>query len=248
MADESSLCCTLFTLRDHGTVFMPPCQNCSFTPRSDNVLDLLKEIQSLSQAKRFRVFISSGGAVLSSVWKTIDKRCQGTFTDDFTTQKNVYKDDMVCDKWNNFNPVVKQKKPAKHQNTLHSKEHNSESLPPYTKGCQSAGMKRKDKSYADRQNPQVQFAEPCSEVLNALEESYLEKQLAAFMCWILEIDSHLEKACEQVFSDLGGAVSCGDMTEFNEIKSRCMAEIYYKPKVDQQQRLLGNWKLGSNSS
>jgi hypothetical protein len=141
--DESSLCCTLFKLHDHGTVFMPPCQDCPFTPISDNVLDLLKEMQSLSQAKRFRVFISSGGAVLSSFWETIDKRCRGTFTDDFTTQKSVYKKGMVCDEWKNFNTFVKEKKLAKHQTTLHSKEHNSESLPPYTKGCQSAGMKRK---------------------------------------------------------------------------------------------------------
>ncbi|KAF7931785.1 uncharacterized protein EAE98_004521 [Botrytis deweyae] len=290
MTDESSLCCTLFKLHDHGTVFMPPYQNCPFTPISDNALDLLKEIQSLSQAKRFRVFISSEGVALSSFWKTIDKRCRGTFTDDFTTQKSVYKKGMVCDEWKNFNPFVKQKNSAIHQNTLHNKKHNSESLPLYTKGYQSTGMKRKDsdrlndshgvcsendeldqrfigteseeeveterpgkytkissgkmpsgvhntvtgpnhksnKSYADRQNPQVQFAEPCSEVLNPLEESYLEKQLAAFICWILEFDSHLEKACEQVFLDLGEAVTCGDRIEFNKIKSKCMAEIYCK--------------------
>ncbi|KAM3075094.1 hypothetical protein ACMFMG_007449 [Clarireedia jacksonii] len=284
--DESSLCCTLFKLHDHGTVFMPPCQDRPFTPVSDSAWDLLKEMQSLSQAKRFRVFISSGGTVLSSFWETIDKRCRGTFTDDFTTQKSVYRKGMVCDEWKNFNPFVK--KPAKHQTTLHSKEHNSESLPLYTKGCQSAGMKRKgsdrldessgvcdendeldqrfieteseeeveterpskytkissdkmpsgvhkavtgphyesNKSHADRQIPQVHFAEPCSEILSNLEASPLEKQLAAFICWILEVDSNLEKACEEVFSDLGGAVSCGDVTEFNKIKSDLMAQVF----------------------
>jgi hypothetical protein len=42
--DESSLCYILFKLHNHSIVFIPLYQDCPFTPISDNILDLLKEI------------------------------------------------------------------------------------------------------------------------------------------------------------------------------------------------------------
>ncbi|CAD6442908.1 ea26924f-abbe-4b0a-bc1e-e8ac2056d291 [Sclerotinia trifoliorum] len=76
-------------------------------------------------------------------------------------------------------------------------------------------------SCTNDQSSRVRFAEPYHEV-----SDYLEEQLAAFIFWVLGIDTHLERDCDQVFSDLGGAVLRGDMTEFIEIKSMCMAKIY----------------------
>ncbi|PQE04519.1 hypothetical protein CJF31_00007358 [Rutstroemia sp. NJR-2017a BVV2] len=77
-----------------------------------------------------------------------------------------------------------------------------------------------NKSRADHRSSRVRFAKPCGEV-----PGHLEEQLATFILWVLEIDLHLEKDCEQVFSDLGGAASCGDINKFNKIKSNCIANI-----------------------
>ncbi|KAF7864410.1 hypothetical protein EAF04_006544 [Stromatinia cepivora] len=285
-SDYASVSRICFQLHDHGTVFMPPIEKHAFTPASDNTLQLLVSMQSLSQAKQFWVYTSLERSLLTNLWKRIDRIRRGTFTGDFTTQ-SVYKHGMVCDKWTNFNQFVRQENPAKRQSTLHGVKHNSDPPPLYISGCQGAGMKCKDsdrinessgvssknlpssdrdqelvdtesdeelhielkrkyskissdttplgilknvtdpsvfnsyKSCANHQSSKVRFAETCSEV-----PGYLEEQLAAFIYWVLEIDLHLEKDCEQVFSDLGGAVSCGDMTKFNKIKSDCIANIY----------------------
>ncbi|KAF7916237.1 uncharacterized protein EAE98_010822 [Botrytis deweyae] len=283
-SDYASVSRICFQLHNHGTVFMPPTEKHAFTPASDNVLQLLASMESLSQAKQFWVYTSLEGSLLTNIWKRIDRIRKGTFTGDFTTQ-SVYKRGMVCDKWTNFNQFVRQETPAKHKSNLHGVKHNSDALPLYTSECQGAGVeytdddrihessrisgkhssshdldqqlvdtesdeelsigrKRKynkissdtlgnlknfnsasildsNKPCLDRQSSRVRFAKVRSEV-----PGYLEKQLATFMRWVLEIDLHLEKDCEQIFSDLGGAVSCGDITRFNEIKTDCMANIY----------------------
>ncbi|KAM0138221.1 hypothetical protein ACHAO1_003691 [Botrytis cinerea] len=266
-SDYTSVSRICFQLPNPGTVFMPPIERHAFTPASDNVLQLLVSMQSLSQAKQFWVYTSLEGSLLTNIWQRIDRIRKGTFTGDFTTL-SVYKHGMVCDKWTNFNRFVREGKSAKHKSTLHGVKHNSDAPPLYTSGVYSRNLssddldqqlvdtesdeelpterKRKyskissgtttlgdsknitgssilksNKSYADHQSSRVRFVEPTSEV-----PGYLEKQLAAFIRWVLEIDLYLEKDCEQVFSDLGGAVSCGDLTKFNEIKTDCMANIY----------------------
>ncbi|KAF5869255.1 uncharacterized protein Bfra_011798 [Botrytis fragariae] len=284
-SDYASVSRICFQLHNHGTVFMPPTEKHAFTPASDNVLQLLASMESLSQAKQFWVYTSLEESLLTNIWKRIDRIRKGTFTGDFTTQ-SVYKHGMVCDKWTNFNQFVRQENPAKHKSNIHSVKHNSDAPPLYTSECQGAGLEHKDsdrlyessrvsgkdlsshdldqqlvdtetdeelsvgrkrkynkissdailgnlknvnsasmlnsdKSCLDRQTSRVRFAKPRSEI-----PGYLEKQLAAFIRWVLEIDLYLEKDCEQVFSDLGGAVSCGDITKFNEIKTDCMANIY----------------------
>ncbi|QSZ31837.1 hypothetical protein DSL72_001406 [Monilinia vaccinii-corymbosi] len=233
-----------FQLLDHGTVFMPSTEEHAFTPISDNVLQLLTDLRSLSQTKEFWAYIPSEGSNLTNLRKRIDRVRGGTFTGDFTTQ-SVYKPSMVRNKWTNFSHFVK-KNPAKF---------NSDPLPAYTSGSQGAGIKRKDNHQSDnldqafietesdeelhieqererkrskissnttpKKSSKVQFTEPCSEDL-----SYLEQQFADFIYWVLNIDPRLEKKCEQAFSDLGGTVRCGDITRFNRIKSECMAIIY----------------------
>ncbi|PQE24965.1 hypothetical protein CJF32_00007327 [Rutstroemia sp. NJR-2017a WRK4] len=249
---------------------MPSIEKHAFTPASDNVLQLLVSMQSLSQAKQFWVYTSLEGSLLANLWKRIDRIRKGTFTGDFTTQ-SVYKHGMVCDKWTNFNKFVRQENPAKRQSTSHGVKHNSDPPPLYASGHRGAGTEQKDsdrpyessgvsgrdlssydldqelvdtesdeelhlerkrkyskissdptplgilknvtgpsgltshKSRADHSSSRVRFAKPSSEVPGGLEE-----QLAAFILWVLEIDLQLEKDCEQVFSDLGGAASCGD--------------------------------------
>ncbi|TGO09898.1 hypothetical protein BPAE_1086g00010 [Botrytis paeoniae] len=263
-SDYASVSRICFQLHNHGTVFMPPTEKHAFTPVSDNVLQLLASMESLSQAKQFWIYTSLEESLLSNIWNRIDRIRKGTFTGDFTTQ-SVYKRGMVRDKWTNFNQFVRQENPAKHKSNLHGVKHNSDAPPLYTisgkdlsshdldqqlvdtetdeelsvgrkrkynkissdttlgnlKNVNSASMLNSDKSCLDRQTSRVRFAKPRSEV-----PGYLEKQLAAFIRWVLEIDLYLEKDCEQVFSDLGGAVSCGDITKFNEIKTDCMANIY----------------------
>ncbi|TEY78373.1 hypothetical protein BOTCAL_0049g00140 [Botryotinia calthae] len=266
-SDFASVSRICFQLPNPGTVFMPPIEKHAFTPASDNVLQLLASLQSLSQAKQFWVYTSLEGSLLTNIWKRINRIREGAFTGDFTTQ-SVYRSDMVCDKWTNFNHFVSKENPAKHQSTLQGAKHNSGAPPLYTSGVSGknlssddldqqlvdtesdeelpterkrkysnissdttpsvapknvtgASILRSNKSYKDHQSSRARFVEPPSEV-----PGYLEKQLAAFIRWVLEIDLYLEKDCEQVFSDLGGAVSHGDLTKFNEIKTDCMANIY----------------------
>ncbi|TEY80308.1 hypothetical protein BOTCAL_0039g00050 [Botryotinia calthae] len=122
-----------FQLLDHGTVFMPSTEEHAFTPISDSVLQLLTDLRSLSQTKEFWAYLPSEGLNLANLRKRIDRLRGGTFTGDFTTQ-SVYKPSMVCNKWTNFNQFVKKKNPAKL---------NSDLLPAYNSGSQSAGIKRK---------------------------------------------------------------------------------------------------------
>ncbi|APA10453.1 hypothetical protein SS1G_07047 [Sclerotinia sclerotiorum 1980 UF-70] len=269
-SDHASVSRICFELHDHGRVFMPPVGEHPFTPVSDNVSQLLVNMQSLSQAKQFWVYTSLEKSLLANIWKRIDQIRRGTFTSDFTTQ-SVYKHGMVCDEWASFNLSVRKGKrvnPAKGQGAgMERKDKDSDRL------CESGGvssnnlpssdrdqslvdtesgekphteLKRKyskissdttpsgilkditsptvvhsNKSCADHQIFKVRFAEPHSEVRGRLEE-----QLAAFIRWVLEIDSHLEEDCAQVFTDLGRAVSRGDQNKFIEIKSDCMANIY----------------------
>ncbi|PQE18960.1 hypothetical protein CJF30_00011243 [Rutstroemia sp. NJR-2017a BBW] len=112
-----------FKLHNHGTVFMPPIENYAFTPASDDVLQLLVHLQSLSQAKQFCVYTSTETSHITSLGSRIHSIRKGTFTGDFTTQ-SVYKHNMVCDKWTNFNQCVRQEHPAKRQ----------EPPPQYTQG------------------------------------------------------------------------------------------------------------------
>jgi hypothetical protein len=67
----------------------------------------------------------------------------------------------------------------------------------------------------------VRFAKSCNNITD-----YLGKELITFIFWTAEVDPQLHVAYEQVFSDLGGAVSSGDITEFYKIKSECMADVY----------------------
>jgi hypothetical protein len=147
-SDSTSVSRICFQLHDHGTVFMPSIEKHAFTPASDNVLQLLVSMQSLSQAKQFWVYTSLEGSLLVNLWKRIDRIRKGTFTGDFTTQ-SVYKHSMVCDKWTNFNKFVRQKNPAKRQSTPHKVKHNSDSPPLYTSGHRGAGTEPKGDSTID---------------------------------------------------------------------------------------------------
>ncbi|ESZ89800.1 hypothetical protein SBOR_9813 [Sclerotinia borealis F-4128] len=86
-----------------------------------------------------------------------------------------------------------------------------------------ASIPNSNESHADHQSSRVRFAEPCNEVPSAME-----KELSVFIFWVLENHLRLGKSREEVFSDLGGAVSRGDKRKFNEIKSKCMANICVK--------------------
>jgi hypothetical protein len=141
-SENTSIYRICFRLHDHGTVFMPSIMKYSFTPVSDDVLQLLTDIQSLSKAKQFWVYIPSEGFL--NFRTRLNRIHQRTFTDDFTIQR-VYKNNMVCDKWTNFNHFVRKKNEAKPQSTLHSGKHNSDPPPRY----QRAGMKRKGDSAID---------------------------------------------------------------------------------------------------
>lgn len=101
-----------FKLENNGTVFMPPIEKHPFTPASSNVVQLLADLQSLSQAKNFCVYTSGQTSTITQLWERIPHINRGTFTGDFTTQ-NVYKSNMVCDMWTNFNQFARQGHPAK---------------------------------------------------------------------------------------------------------------------------------------
>lgn len=103
-----------FQLQNHGKVFMPPIGKHPFTPISDDTVQHLANLQSLSEAKNFCIYISGQTSTVIRLWKRIIDIRKGTFTGDFTTQ-SVYNSDIVCDLWTNFNPFRRQKYPAKCQ-------------------------------------------------------------------------------------------------------------------------------------
>jgi hypothetical protein len=138
-SDSASISRLGFQLHSCGTVFMPSIQKHAFTPISDSVLQLLTNIRSLSEAKRFCVYMPCEGSDITHLRKCIDRVRGGTFTSDFTTL-SIYKPSMVYNEWTNFNQFVKKKNPAKL---------NSDPLPAYTSGSQSAGIKRKGDSAID---------------------------------------------------------------------------------------------------
>ncbi|KAF7894571.1 uncharacterized protein EAF01_010022 [Botrytis porri] len=233
-----------FKLENNGTVFMPPIENHSFTPASDNVVKLLADLQSLSQAKNFCVYTSGQISTITQLWERIPHIHRGTFTGDFTTQ-NVYRSNMVCDVWTNFNQFARQGHPAKRQDPLLQDPQDSNLSSSHVLNQDLVdtdydeesltGRKRKygkissnttpldilgsNKSNVDHRS-KVRFAKSCNNITD-----YLRKELSVFIFWTAEINPRLQEAYEQVFSDLGGAVSSGNITEFYKIKSECMADV-----------------------
>ncbi|KAF7956462.1 hypothetical protein EAE96_003803 [Botrytis aclada] len=241
--DETTVSRIYFKLENNGTVFMPPAEN-SFTPASENVAQLLADLQSLSQAKNFCVYTSGQISTIRRLWERISYIHRGTFTGDFTTQ-SIYRSNMVCDMWTNFNQFARRKHPAKRQgpplqdpqdsNLSYSHVLDQDLVDADYDEQLLTGRKRKygeissnttplDILQSNKSNmnhgPKVRFAQSRNNITD-----YLGKELAAFIFWIAEIDPQLQEAYIQVFSDLGGAVSSGDITKFYKIKSDCMADI-----------------------
>ncbi|KAM3072170.1 hypothetical protein ACMFMF_007563 [Clarireedia jacksonii] len=138
-SDSASISRLGFQLHSCGTVFMPSIQKHTFTPISDSVLQLLTNIRSLSETKRFCVYMLCEGSNIIYLRKCIDRVRGGTFTGDFTTL-SIYKPSMVYNEWTNFNQFVKKKNPV---------NLNSDPLPAYTSGSQGTGIKRKGNSAID---------------------------------------------------------------------------------------------------
>ncbi|TEY74979.1 hypothetical protein BOTCAL_0067g00350 [Botryotinia calthae] len=205
-----------FKLENNGTVFMPPIENHPFTPASNNVVQLLANLQSLSQAKNF---------------------CN------FTTQ-SVYKSDIIYNMWTNFNQFARQGHPAKHRGSPQDpQESNLSSSSVLDRDLVDTnydeefltGRKRKYNEISSNTTPldilgsnksnvnhcsKVRFAKSCNNITD-----YLGKELVAFIFWTAKIDPQLQEAYEQVFSDLGGAAASGDVTKFYKIKSECIADV-----------------------
>ncbi|KAF7941988.1 hypothetical protein EAE99_000039 [Botrytis elliptica] len=245
--NKTTVSCIHFRLENNGTVFMPPIENHSFTPASDNVVQLLADLQSLSQAKNFYVYTSAQTSTITQLWKRIPHIRRETCTGDFTTQ-SVYRSNMVCDMWTNFNQFARQGHSAKRQDPLlqDPQDSNLSSSPILDQGLVETddqdlvdtdydeesliGRKRKYSEMSSNTTPLDILGSKKSNVVR-FAKSYnnitdcLKKELVAFIFWIAQVDPQLQEDYDQVFSDLGGAVSSGDINKFYEIKSECIADV-----------------------
>ncbi|PQE25010.1 di-copper centre-containing protein [Rutstroemia sp. NJR-2017a WRK4] len=210
-SDYTSIFRIHFQLLNHSTIFIPSTEEHTFTPISDNILQLLTDLQSLSQTKEFWAYIPSERSNLTNLRKRIDRLHRGTFTGNFTTQ-NIYKPSIT-----NFNQFVKKKNPAKL---------NSDPLPAYTSGSQNTGIKHKGIHY-NNDLDQVSIETESDEELY-IEQEREHKYIKISSNIIPNHRSSKVRFIEPYSEDLSflkKTVSYRDITKFNRIRSECIADI-----------------------